>query len=52
MDQAKHVNLPIPSDLHEALTELATREGRSLRKQIVWMLKRQMDQEDTSQEKR
>ncbi len=48
----KHVNIPIPSNLHEKLTEMASTQGRSVRKQILWMLKRQIDQEDMNQEKR
>ena len=43
----KHVNLPIPADLHAQLVRLADQEGRSLRKQIVWMLERQLEQQET-----
>jgi predicted HicB family RNase H-like nuclease len=40
----KHVNLPIPADLHARLVTLAAQEGRSLRKQIIWMLEQQLRQ--------
>jgi predicted HicB family RNase H-like nuclease len=42
----KHVNVPMPADLHARLVALAHQEGRSLRKQIVWMLQRQLEQQE------
>lgn len=43
MNQAIRLLLRLPPDLHAALVALAEREGRSLNAQIVYLLKKALE---------
>lgn len=40
----KHVNLRLPDELHAELAEAARADERSLNSEIIWLLRRMLEQ--------
>ena len=49
MEELKHISLRIPLDFHKELKEISAKEKRSLSQELLVLLKRGLDSEQTRQ---